>query len=122
MTTINAAALELLIAKTADDHDIVGLIEDAIAAFGNYHSKVIAHQSALMIYRNCIHDKVMAADQDRTISHNTVLSKIDQLNRLAAEYGLSAIYEGTVSRDQPYRREAADAVFAYLQMLIEHRI
>jgi len=118
---INAAALESLIAGAAWDDDVLGLIESAIAAFETYHGKVIAHEFAQLIHTGGDYAKVAAADHDRTIAHNSMLSKVGQLNRLAAAQGLPPIYAGIVSQDQPYRREVATAVFAYLQTIIEHR-
>ena len=118
---INTEALESLIASSRGDEDILGLIQSAIDAFETYHSKVIAHEFAQLIHAGGDYTKVAAADHDRTIAHNSMLSKVSQLNRLATAQGLPPIYAGTVSQDQPYRREVATAVFAYLQTIIEHR-
>ena len=57
----------------------------------------------------------------RTIAHDSTLSKVGQLNRLAAAPGLAPIYAGIISREQPYRREVATAVSTCLQTIIERR-
>jgi hypothetical protein len=120
--TINAGALESLVRRTRDDADIFGLVMGAFDAFENYHAKVVAHQVALRVYGPGDAIKIIDADRERTLAHNLMLSKVAQLNRLAEQRGIAPVYAGTVSQDQPYRREVADAVFAYLQAMIEHRI
>jgi hypothetical protein len=39
------------------------------------------------------------------------------LNRMAAMAGLPSVYEGTISEDQPYRRQVADAVLEYVHKM-----
>lgn len=43
------------------------------------------------------------------------------LNRLAASNGLELVYDGVLSREQPYRRQIADAVMRYLNEIVIDR-
>jgi hypothetical protein len=63
----------------------------------------------------------MAMDKRRTMCHNSVLSSINILNRLATKENLSPLYDGTVSEERPYRTEVADAVLEYIEDIIKKR-
>ena len=64
----------------------------------------------------------MQLDNTRTACHNVVLDSINILNRLAEQHGIPSIYDGNVVREQPYRREVADAVLGYVEKTIQERI
>ena len=60
-------------------------------------------------------------DQQRTNRHNAIIANISVLNRLAEQSGLPPVYDGVISRDQPYRRQIADAVLNYVRDIILER-
>lgn len=76
-----------------------------------------ASEADAEVYRS----EVAALDRNRTVKHNTVLTFVNILNRMAAAEGLAPVYDGKVSEDKPFRRQVADAVLAYAQTVIENR-
>ena len=65
--------------------------------------------------------KVTEMDRRRTMCHNSVLSSVNILNRLATKENLPLVYEGTVSNERPYRRDVANAVLEYVDNVIINR-
>ena len=63
-------------------------------------------------------EEIGEMDRRRTSSHNAVISNISLLNRLAEQAGLPPVYEGVISREQPYRRQIADDVLDYVRDVI----
>ena len=64
---------------------------------------------------------VTELDSKRTSCHDLVLDSINILNRVAGQYNMPAVYDGTISKEQPYRREVADAVLGYVERVICRR-
>ena len=64
---------------------------------------------------------VTELDKHRTMQHDSLLTGVNILNRMAAMKGLDPIYSGTISKERPYRREVANAVLDYLQSVITNR-
>ena len=62
-----------------------------------------------------------AVDRTRTLYHNSVISNVSILNRMADKAGLDPVYDGVVSKERPYRREVANAVFEYIESIINSR-
>ena len=60
-------------------------------------------------------------DKTRTINHNALLTRVNILNRIAAEVNLPPFYDGIISEERPYRREVANAVLDYVQKIIVER-
>ena len=106
---------------------MVDAINEALLSFEAYHQAVYTLECALAVYGNGLleageyRDLVTALDGKRTVAHNTLLAKVGFLNRLADQHGLSPFYGGEVSREQPQRREVADAVFEFVHDVIVHR-
>ena len=63
--------------------------------------------------------KVTDMDRRRTMCHNSVLSSVNILNRLAAKENLPLVYDGIVSEERPYRKEVANAVLEYVENIIK---
>jgi hypothetical protein len=66
-------------------------------------------------------EEVVSMDQKRTNCHNAVLANVNMLNQMAALANLPPVYDGIVSRDQPFRRQVADAVLNFVQEIILNR-
>jgi len=66
-------------------------------------------------------EMVMSLDKQRTMRHNSVITSVNILNRLAQKEGLPLVYNGIVSEERPYRRELADAVLNYIEKVIKNR-
>ena len=64
---------------------------------------------------------VTELDKSRTMQHDSLLTGVNVLNRLAAMKNIEPIYDGTVSKERPYRREVANAALDFLQSVIENR-
>ena len=60
-------------------------------------------------------------DGNRTRKHNTILTGIKIMNRLAEKNNLNPVYDGIVSEERPYRREVANAVLEYVEQIIKDR-
>jgi hypothetical protein len=71
--------------------------------------------------RKVYQSRLTELDIKRANCHNLVLDAINILNRIASQHDIPAIYDGKVSKEQPHRREAADAVFGYIENVILKR-
>ena len=124
---INYKTLEKLAEIFEKDNDITVIIRNSLADFHKYHSAIYEMEQFVRFRDKDIppeqfREKVSALDGARTRCHNCVLSDIKILNKLALQSGLSPVYEGTVSAEQPYRREVADAVLEYVYKVIKERV
>ncbi len=123
----NADVLEKLIDRYRDDKDSLDTIYDVLKGFEDYHARITEMEIKLKLYsagimeREAYQNMVMELDNRRTIQHNSVLTGVNILNRLAERCNLEPVYSGTVSRERPYRREVANAVLGYLQSIIDNR-
>ena len=97
-------------------------------SFAQYHQTIYAQEisrrySAMKRRDNkAYRAELEALDAARTRCHNAVLTHVVAINRLAAAADLPPLYDGIVSEQQPYRREVADAVLAFVRkMILEQR-
>ena len=124
---LNAQALEKLIQNNKDDKDILDMIFGVIKSFEEYHHSIIDMETKLKIYssgtleREEYQDMVKKLDNRRTMCHNSVLTGMSVINRIAEKQNIEPIYSGTISEERPYRREVANAVLDYIQTIIENR-
>lgn len=127
MSTLQSETLVSLIRFYKDDADMVELIMDAIKSFEAYHASIYKLEAQKYLYSAGVMDaetyreEIPLLDQQRTNCHNQVLSNVQVLNRLAEKAGLPYIYDGVISRDQPYRREVADAILSYVGQVMLDR-
>jgi len=125
--TINTETLSALIAANINDKEILGFIYNGLLSFESYHRSVFEMETKMKLYtagalsREEYQDLVSTTDKSRTAAHNSVLATVSALNRLAVNNDLPPLYDGEVSEDRITRREVADAVFAYVQTVIECR-
>ena len=124
--TINRQALDRLIENSKEDAELLEAVEDALKSFEDYHAAIYSMETRKKILRGTVEtqryqEEVTSMDCKRTDCHNAVLANVSMLNRMAAMMNLPPIYDGTISREQPYRRQVADAVLQYVQEMILER-
>lgn len=128
MRQINKESLEKIFKIYQDDEEMLEYIFGYLESFESYHSTIFKMEVWLKIYSynnvereefNTIREML---DDSRTRCHNDVLSSINVLNKLAKDNELEAVYNGVVSKEQPFRREVADAVLTYVgDIMLERR-
>ena len=127
MNYINANALEKLIQGCRDDKESLDMIYDIFKGFEEYHAKIIDMETKIKLYsaellgREEYQNMVTKLDKQRTLQHDSLLTGVNILNRLAKMKNIEAVYDGKVSKERPYRREVANAVLSYIQSVIENR-
>ena len=125
--SLNAETIGKLLSAARDDHELAEMIENALTVFENYHRAVYALEVKRKLYAcgamdaDEYRDLIPKMDKTRTMTHNAVLTQVNILNRMAAAQSLPPVYEGVVSEEKPYRRQAADAVLEYVRQIILER-
>lgn len=120
--------IELLIEKYGSDIDDADFIFECLKSFEDYHDAIYTMEIKMKIYSAGLigTDKYQAmvqeGDKARTSAHNTVISNVEILNRLAKNAGIPPVYDGVVSKEKPYRRELANAVLKYVEKIIADRM
>jgi len=116
-----------LIESERGDKEMLDMISDIFKGFDEYHRAIFEMETWMKLYnhKNMPGDEYQATvaemDGRRTSYHNSVLTSINILNRMAAQFNIPTIYNGTISEEQPYRREVADAVLGYVENIISGR-
>lgn len=124
----SAQSFHALMAGGQDDPELLDFLSGCIASFSAYQAAIVEMEGWMKVYRpetlgpRVYQERREALDKARTRCHDAVLANVSALNRLAAAAGLEPVYDGTVSEDQPYRRQVANAVLHYLEEVIEKRI
>jgi len=123
---INSNTIQNLVEIYIDDSEMLDIIFGALSAFEEYHSAIFNMETKIMVYRNTLDGEeyqnlVKKLDKNRTINHNSVLSSVNILNRLANSNALPMVYDGIVSEERPYRRDVANAVLEYIEQVIKNR-
>ena len=126
MSVINKESIKKLIEINKNDVDTLDFIKSFFDSFIEYHHAVYEDQIFPIIFGGAIdgedhRDRRSSLDRTRTICHNSVISNVGILNRMAKNAGLMPIYDGIVSEEKPYRREVANAVFEYIESIINNR-
>ena len=120
---MNPKALDNLIQACKTDSELLEIIQDALRSFEEYHTAIYSMEIRKQLLAGTVdalqyQEEIGEMDRRRTSSHNAVISNISLLNRLAEQAGLPPVYDGVISRDQPYRRQIADAVLNYVRDII----
>lgn len=120
---MNRKALDNLIQACKADSELLEIIQDALRSFEEYHTAIYSMEIRKQLLAGTVdalqyQEEIGEMDRRRTSSHNAVISNISLLNRLAEQAGLPPVYDGVISRDQPYRRQIADAVLNYVRDII----
>lgn len=124
---VSCENLQALIQASKEDGELLQYIMDCLKSFEDYHQAIFSMEAWLKIYsyevleREEYQDSLLSLDRLRTVCHNSVLDKINILNRMAAKADIELIYSGTVSGEMPYRREVADAVLSFVESCVLSR-
>ena len=127
MAMLNKESITELIELNKSNLDSLDFIKSTLDSFEKYHKSVFDDQLFQMIYgggtldREDYRERRASFDRTRTIYHNSIISNVSILNRLVKNAGLMPIYDGIVSEEKPYRREVANAVFEYIESIINNR-
>ena len=124
---LNKDTITKLIELNKDDRKTLEFIKARIDSFEQYHRAVFDDQMFQIFYVGSAiegdeyRERRTEVDKTRTIYHNSVITNVSILNRLAEKAGLDPIYDGVVSEERPYRRQVANAVFEYIESIINNR-
>ena len=127
MNTFNENSIEKLIQSCRDDKESLDMIYDIFKGFEEYHAKIVDMETKIKLYSTEVLEReeyqgmITELDRHRTMQHDSLLTGVNILNRMAQQAGLEPIYEGMVSKVRPFRREVANAVLDYLQNIITNR-
>ena len=127
MNRINTDTILKLSSLYAEDTEFLDILYGSLKSFEEYHSAIYDMESWMKIYsyksvdKEEYQSKVTEMDRRRTMCHNSVLSSVNILNRLATKENLPLVYEGTVSNERPYRIDVANAVLEYVDNVIINR-
>lgn len=124
---INGQSLRSLMAEATQNETQAHFVAGAVQSFMDYYNAIYTMEAWLMTdparqmdaeeYR----DAFQQQDQRRRAAHQRVLSNLTVLNRMADQRKLPPIYDGQISEEKPYRREAADAVLAFVHQIVANR-
>ena len=123
---LNIETINRLIQIYENDSMVIETIRNTIMEFEEYHYAIFEMEH-FMRFRDRemdaseYRDKVTELDDNRTRKHNSILTGIKIMNRLAEQKNLEPVYEGVVSEERPYRREVANAVLEYVEQVIKDR-
>lgn len=123
----NANALDKLIAHYHDDKDSLDIIYDVLMGFEEYHERIVEMEIKLKLYSTEVMERedyqsmVMELDKRRTMQHNSILTGVNVLNRMAEKCCIEPVYSGKVSTERPFRREVANAILEFTQTIIIDR-
>ena len=124
---LNINTLKKLAEIYQEDNELLDILYSSIKSFEEYHLAIYEMESWMKVYsyksvdKEEYQSKVTDMDRRRTMCHNSVLSSVNILNRLAAKENLPLVYDGIVSEERPYRREVANAVLEYVENIIKNR-
>jgi hypothetical protein len=102
-------------------------VYSCLESFREYHQCIFEMEikKAVFSYENMsgedYQEMISQLDNARTVKHNSVISNVNALNRLAEKYNIAPVYTGVVSKEQPYRREIADAVLGFVEQMVKER-
>ena len=120
---LNINTLKKLAEIHQEDNESLDILYSSLKSFEEYHLVIYEMELWMKIYsyksidKEEYQSKVTDMDRRRTMCHNSVLSSVNILNRLAAKENLPLVYDGVVSEERPYRREVANAVCELLKQI-----
>lgn len=127
MCKINYETINKLIATYQEDKDMLDILYSSLKSFEEYHSVIFDMETWMKVFsyksvdKEEYQSKVTDMDRRRTMCHNSVLSSVNILNRIAVKENLPLVYDGIVSEERPYRREVANAVLEYVENIVKNR-
>ena len=123
MIEFSETMLMKLVDAIKDDSECLDMIYKCVKSFEDYHSAIFEMELKLKIFTGMddYRETASALDRSRTVNHNAVLANVNILNRMAGKLNIEPIYSGIVSEENPYRRDVANAVLAYVESIIQKR-
>ena len=127
MYKINNETITKLITTCQEDKDMLDILYSSLKSFEEYHSVIFDMETWMKVFsyksvdKEEYQSKVTDMNRRRTMCHNSVLSSVNILNRIAVKENLPLVYDGIVSEERPYRREVANAVLEYVEKVIKER-
>lgn len=124
---LNKETIRKLIELNKFDRESLDFIKSCIDSFEQYHRAVFEDQMIQIIFGGGAFEGTeyrelrSSADRARTVNHDAIIASVNILNRMADKAGLEAVYDGVVSKERPYRRQVANAVFEYIEFIINNR-
>ena len=124
---LNVKSIEAIIAMYKTDKVKLDFVKSLLDSFEAYHKAVFDDQMFLVIYgggalpADDYRDKRTEVDKTRSIYHDSLITNVGILNRLAEKAKVPPVYDGEVSQKQPYRRMLANSVFEYVEYIINNR-
>ncbi len=124
---LNINTLKKLAEIYQEDNELLNILYSSIKSFEEYHLAIYEMESWMKVFsyksidKEEYQSKVTDMDIRRTMCHNSVLSSVNILNRLATKENFPLVYDGIVSEERPYRREVANAVLEYVENIIKNR-
>ena len=123
---LNEETIKSLIEIHRDEPKVLAAMERCLTSFEDYHAAIVKMELWRKLYAKAVdadefRSRITEMDRNRTFNHNSVLSSVSMLNRLAEKNGLAPVYDGVVDKAQPYRRMVANNVLAYIEKIIQER-
>ena len=123
---MNRQALNQLIESSKKDPELLDAVQDALNSFEEYHTAIYSMETKKKLLSGTVdtqayQEAVTDLDRKRTNCHNAVLANVSMLNRMAAGMNLPPVYDGVISKEQPYRRQVADDVLHFVREIILER-
>ena len=123
---MNRQALNQLIESSKKDPELLDAVLDALNSFEEYHTAIYSMETKKKLLAGTVdtqtyQEAVTDLDRKRTNCHNAVLANVSILNRMADRMNLPPVYDGVISKEQPYRRQVADDVLHFVREIILER-
>lgn len=123
---LNNDTINRLIQIFENDTMVMDTIRNTIMEFEEYHYAIYKMEHFIRFREKDMdaeeyRDKMTELDGNRTRKHNSIITGMKIMNRLAEQQNLAPVYDGVVSEERPYRREVANAVLEYVEQIIKSR-
>lgn len=123
---LNNDTINRLIQIFENDAMVMDTIRNTIMEFEEYHYAIYKMEHFIKFREKDMdaeeyRDKMTELDSNRTRKHNSIITGMKIMNRLAEQQNLVPVYDGVVSEERPYRREVANAVLEYVEQVIKSR-
>ncbi len=127
MPKINRENFKKLIEVYSGDPEMLNTVFSVISKFEDYHKAIFDMEMKIALYSGMwtseeYKEEYSSLDNYRTVCHNGVIAGVKILNRMAESKGVGVVFDGVVSEEKPYRRILADAVFEFVNEIIDNRI
>lgn len=123
---LNNETINRLMQIYSEDTMVMDTIKNTVIDFEEYHYAIYKMECFIRFRDNTMapneyKEKMMELDSNRTRKHNAIITGIKIINRLAEQNNIPLVYSGIVSEDRRYRREVANSVLEYVEIIIKGR-